>query len=125
MVSTIGALLGSNRLITGFGAHRRRRTIRHHVGHGEGVGRKIVGAIVRKVGHALTDKLASAVSGGSYKITGAGKRRVGRPRGRRPRAMLSLPSLVVGGRKHYRRRAPRRHLSGMGIHRRRLIHRIF
>ena len=67
MVSAIGFKLNSPDMITGFG-YRRHRI---HRARGDGVGRKVVGAVVRKIGHALTDRLASAISGnGSYRLTG-------------------------------------------------------
>ena len=65
MVSAIGFKLNSPDMITGFG-YRRYRI---HRARGDGVGRKVVGAVVRKIGHALTDRLASAI-GGSYRLTG-------------------------------------------------------
>ena len=66
-MSAIGFKLNSPNEITGFG-YRRRRI--HHA-RGDGVGRKVVGSVVRKIGHALTDRLASAISGsGSYRLTG-------------------------------------------------------
>ena len=67
MVSAIGFKLNSPDMITGFG-YRRHRI---HRARGNGIGRKVVGAVVRKIGHALTDRLASAI-GGSYRLTGSG-----------------------------------------------------
>ena len=75
MVSNIGIGLGRNSLITGFGAHRVHR--RKHVA-GKGVVRKTTGAVVRHIGHAIVDKIASAVAGGSYKLAG----------GRKPKATI-------------------------------------
>ena len=64
-MSAIGFKLNSPNEITGFGYRRIHRA------RGDGVGRKVVGAVVRKIGHALTDRLASAISGnGSYRLTG-------------------------------------------------------
>ena len=62
-MSAIGFKLNSPNEITGFGYRRIHRA------RGDGVGRKVVGAVVRKIGHALTDRLASAI-GGSYRLTG-------------------------------------------------------
>lgn len=92
MVSSLGIQLGQNRLITGFGMHRHHR-VRHH---GRGVTRRAVGSVVGALGHALVNRVASAISGGSYKLSGQGRRR------RAPRTTLS------GGYKHrvHRYRVP-------------------
>ena len=50
---------------------------------GNGVVRNISSAIVGTIGHALVNKLASAVEGSGFKITGEGKKkkkRQGRPK---------------------------------------------
>ena len=50
---------------------------------GNGVVRNISSAIVGTIGHALVNKLASAVKGSGFKITGEGKKkkkRQGRPK---------------------------------------------
>jgi len=67
MVSAIGFKLNSPDMITGFG-YRRHRI---HRARGDGVGRSAVAGVVKYVGHALTDRLASAIRGnGSYRLTG-------------------------------------------------------
>ena len=91
MVSSIGYNLNNSTKITGFGY--RRPCYRGH-----GVGRQIAGSIVNHAGHALINRIAKAISGtgirrkrrytrktgGTYVLTGAGRRhrRVGRPRTR-------------------------------------------
>ena len=112
MVSNLGFKLNSFAPITGFGMHRRRRVgygeglhkrrvVHRHVGIGEGmfrkkrvvhrhVGqglpRKIVGTVIKHIGHALVDRLGSAISGsGSFKLTGRGRK----PRARKPRRVLT------------------------------------
>lgn len=115
MVSNIGAKLASLSAIQGFGY---RRVHHPRMTHGRGVARKAVGSVIGSIGHALVNKIASVVSGGSHKLTGAGKRRVGRQRVRRarkPRATLEalfeqpiLEHPTFGGRKHVvHRRRPR------------------
>ena len=47
---------------------------------GNGVVRDVGSAIVGTIGHALVNKLASAVKGSGYRITGEGKKKPGRPR---------------------------------------------
>ena len=117
MVSNLGYKLSSFAPITGFGIHRRRR-----VGYGEGLQhrrrlttrsttgrglpRKIVGTVIKHIGHALVDRLGSAISGsGSFKLTGRGtrKRRVAH---RKPRRVLT----TFGG---YRPRTHRRRIRVM------------
>ena len=67
MSTTIG-----NRMISG-GAVKYHTT-------GCGIGRNIASALIGSLGNALVGKIASAVKGGSYKLTGGRKKRVGRPR---------------------------------------------
>ena len=119
MVSSIGFKLNGAAPITGFGIrrHRKPRThlhfgigagYRHHVRRaprkhvGTGIGRRVAGALVSKIGHAIVGRIASAVSGGSHRITGG--RRRGRPR--KPRATLLMRAFGTGHRQHHRR--PRR-----------------
>ena len=92
-------------LITGFGMHHRRMPLmRHHV-VGRGIGRKVMGHIAKSLGHAIVNKISSAIAGegmhkrmtvkrrapshrlvaGSYKVTGAGRRRTIR----KPRATMT------------------------------------
>ena len=53
---------------------------------GNGVVRNISSAIVGTIGHALVNKLASAVKGSGYRITGEGKKKkAGRPKTHRKR----------------------------------------
>jgi len=122
MVSSIGYALAKNSLISGFG-----RRHYHHVARGEGVGRRVAGAVVSKVGHAVVDKIANMISGtgrhrrvhrrlgGSYRLTGTGAHK--RHRARKPRATLvhMLAPMAMGG--YHRRRAPLRTL-GLGYRRR-------
>ena len=109
MVSRIGWNLNSRRLITGFGVRKRRSVTR-----GRGVVRKAVGAIARPALSFIANKIADMISGGrivrhrrsggSYRLTGMGKRR--------PRATLSRRRPVrraVGC--GYKRRAPLRRLT--------------
>ena len=120
MVSNLGYKLSSFAPITGFGIHRRRRVV-HHVGYGEGLQhrrrlttrsttgrglpRKIVGTVIKHIGHALVDRLGSAISGsGSFKLTGRGRAR--KPRARKPRRVLT----TFGG---YRPRTHRRKIRVM------------
>ena len=123
MVSNLGYKLSSFAPITGFGIHRRRRVV-HHVGYGEGLQhrrrlttrstsgrglpRKIVGTVIKHVGHALIDRLSSAISGsGSFKLVGMGRKpRARKPRARKPRRVLT----TFGG---YRPRTHRRRIRVM------------
>ena len=139
MVSNTGAKLSNPYPISGFGIHHYR----HHptLHHGRGPIRRITGSIVGTIGHALVNKLASAISGNGsgWKPTGTGirrhrrprhtlthiggYRRVGRPRTRKPRTNHSI-STLLGSISGYRRRRPRNALSGMGrkrIHRKILL----
>ena len=138
MVSNIGSRLNNPTLISGFGIHHYRR---RPVMHGRGPIRRVTGSIIGTIGHALVNKLASAISGHGYKPTGTGirhrrprhtlthiggyrKKRVGRPRTRKPRALQSISSLFgpIGG--AYRRRRPRAALTGMGRRKHRLHRKI-
>ena len=138
MVSNIGSRLNNPTLISGFGIHHYRR---RPVMHGRGPIRRVTGSIIGTIGHALVNKLASAISGNGYKPTGTGvrrckrprqtlayggyrKKRVGRPRTRKPRALQSISSLFgpIGG--AYRRRRPRAALTGMGRRKHRLHRKI-
>jgi len=112
MVSSLGYQLAKNSVISGFG-HRH-----HHVHRGRGVVRKTIGGITRTLGNMLVNRVANAIAGGSYKITGRGRKP------RKPRSRLS----GFGTRKRTthrapkrhtttRRRAPRKSLSGSGRHR--------
>ena len=102
MASRVGWNLNSRRLISGFGV-RRRRTVRSS---GRGVVRRAVGAIARPALGFIANKIADMISGGavrrrrvvhrrplggSYKLTGMGKRR-------KPRSTLSRRR-TVGGRR--------------------------
>ena len=99
MVSRVGWNLNSRRLISGFGVRRRRTTTR-----GRGVVRRAVGAIARPALGFIANKIADLISGGavrrrrvvrrkplggSYKLTGMGKRR-------KPRSTLSRRRTVGG-----------------------------
>jgi len=112
MVSTTGYMLGQNRLITGFGA-RHHHYHHHRLHHGGNIARRTVGSVVRTLGHALTDRIASAISGtGSWKLAGTGRHNK-----RAPRSTLS-----GGYRRVHRRRTVgighrHRHI-GLGYHRR-------
>ena len=100
MVSSVAWQLNNLSKITGFGV--RKRYHMHRASTGRGVGRRILSSVIGTVGHAIVNRLSSAVAGGSYKLTGSGRKRVGRPR--RPRTHLSI--------------------AGVGIHRpRRRVHR--
>jgi len=85
MVSSIGWKLNSLTPITGFGY---RRVHHHHHRHtGRGIGRRAIGSLVGHLGHALVNRVSSAISGtgrthrrrvhraGSYRITGTGTTR--------------------------------------------------
>ena len=133
MVSNLGFKLNSFAPISGFGMHRRRRVGYGeglhkwrvvHVGIGEGMHhrrrlttrstsgrglpRKIVGTVIKHVGHALIDRLSSAISGsGSFKLVGMGRKpRARKPRARKPRRVLT----TFGG---YRPRTHRRRIRVM------------
>ena len=133
MVSNLGYKLSSFAPITGFGYRRKRigsgegmrkRRVVHHVGIGEGLfrkrrlttrstsgrglPRKIVGTVIKHVGHALIDRLSSAISGsGSFKLVGMGRKpRARKPRARKPRRVLT----TFGG---YRPRTHRRRIRVM------------
>ena len=119
MVSNIGYRLNSFQPITGFGMRRRRRTTTHRPHHhveGHGLPRKIIGSVINHLGHALVNKVASAVSGsGSFHLTGGLRRK--RVTHRKPRTTL------FGGlrrpRVHaVRHRRPRTTLLGTGRRRR-------
>ena len=109
MVSRVGWNLNSRSLISGFGV-RRRRTVRR----GGGIIRKALGAISRPALGFIANKVADLISGGrrrvyrkrggSYRLTGMGKRR--------PRATLTRrrPVRRSTGSGIYKRRAPRRTL---------------
>ena len=75
MVSSIGYKLNQLTPITGFGIKRHYNM--HHVPSvvGRGVVRNLASSAVRSAGHHLVDKLANAIKGGSYKISGAGRKR--------------------------------------------------
>ena len=121
MVSSLGYQLAKNSVISGFG-HRH-----HHVHRGRGVARRALGGVARTLGNMLVNRVANAIAGGSYKITGRGRKP------RKPRSRLS----GFGTRKRTthrapkrhtttRRRAPKKHLSGGGryrsIYRRRVLY---
>ena len=109
MVSRVGWNLNSRSLISGFGVRRRRTTTR-----GRGI-RKVLGAVSRPMLGFIANKVADLISGGrrrvyrkrggSYRLTGMGKKR-------RPRATLSRrrPVRRSTGSGIYKRRAPRRTL---------------
>ena len=61
-----------NRMISG-GA------VKYHSA-GCGLGRTIASSLVGSLGNALVGKIASAIKGGSYKLSGGRKRKPGRPR---------------------------------------------
>ena len=110
MVSSIGFQLSSRKRITGFGYRKRRPTT------GRGIVRRVIGSVTRPVLGLLANKIADAISGGrvtrrrrggSYKLTGMG---------RRPRRHLGVRRAVrkVGG---YKRRPK----STLGVRRRRRV----
>jgi hypothetical protein len=137
MVSSIGWKLNSLTPITGFGYRRVHHHHHRHTGHG--IGRRAIGSLVGHLGHALVNRVSSAISGtgrvhrrrvhraGSYRITGTGttRRRVGRPR--KPRSLLTSVlggahrrrRRTTGGRRTRRPRAPRIALFGTGRRHRR------
>ena len=112
MVSSIGYKLNNPTLISGFGyrhrvvgSHMRAKASIHHAGRG--VGRRAVGSVISTVGHALVNKLASAISGSGYKRKRVSHRRTGygwKVTGAgRPRSTVHRkPRLLIGGirRKH-------------------------
>ena len=120
MVSSVGFQLSNLNKITGFGVRKRHLM---HSGHrtGRGVGRRILSSVIGTVGHALVNRLSSAVAGGSYKLTGSGRKRVGRPR--RPRTHLSIAGVGIHRPRRRVHRKPRITLSGMGIRRKHRVHR--
>ena len=80
MVSSISSRLMTNRLVSGYGVRPRIRNV----------------ASVRTLGNMLV-KIADLNKGGSYRLTGAGKKRVGRPRKiGRPRK-VAKPKRTIGG----------------------------
>ena len=87
----------------------------HH--RGRGVTRRAVGSLVGHLGHALVNRVSHAISGGSYKLTGRGCKRVRKPRA----ALVRISPMVLGGRRKVRR--PRATL--YGGRRRRVHHRAF
>ena len=143
MVSNIGYKLSNTIPITGFGIHHYRC----HPIHGRGPIRRVTESIVGTIGHALVNRLATAIAGNGYKPTGTGVRRlirnkrprrpiqtlthigeyrrrpVGRARTRKPRTVHHSISALLGpiAGVGYRRRKPRKALIGMG--RRRRVHR--
>ena len=76
MVSSLAYQFGKNKLVTGFGV---RRTCRPSLA-GRGVVRNASASIIRMVGNVLVNKLANAVQGQGWKLSGQGtktrKRRV-------------------------------------------------
>ena len=103
MVTSVGWLLNSRKPITGFGVRRRKPATR-----GRGIVRRAIGAVSRPMLGFIANKVADLISGGrrrvyrkrggSYRLTGMGKRR--------PRATLT-------------RRRPVRRSTGSGIYKRR------
>ena len=93
MVSSISSRLMTNRLVSGYGVRPRIRRVA-----GGGVVRNVASAGVRTLGNMLVNRIADLVKGsGSYKLTGAGKKRVGRPRKiGRPRK-VAKPKRTIGG----------------------------
>ena len=81
MVSSISSRLMTNRLVSGYGVRPRIRNVNS----------------VRTLGNMLV-KIADLNKGsGSYRLTGAGKKRVGRPRKiGRPRK-VAKPKRTIGG----------------------------
>ena len=107
MVSRVGWNLNSRRLISGFGVRRRRTTTR-----GRGIVRRAIGAISRPALGFIANKIADMISGGrvvrrrrggSYRLTGMGRRR---PRSTLTRRRPVRSTTGCG----YKRRAPRRTL---------------
>jgi len=54
--------------------------VKLHSACGNGLGRTIASSLIGSLGSALVNKIASAVKGGSFKVTGGRKKRVARPR---------------------------------------------
>ena len=75
MVSSIGYKLNNLTPITGFGIKRHYLHTLQPSMVGHGVVRNLASKAVRHAGHAIVDRVANAIAGGSYKITGAGKKR--------------------------------------------------
>ena len=91
MVSSISSRLMTNRLMTGYGFRPRRRVA------GRGVVRNVVSVGVRTLGNMLVNRIADLIKGGSYRLTGSGRKRVGRPRRiGRPRN-VAKPKRTIGG----------------------------
>ena len=115
MVSSISYQLGKNRLVTGFGMHRRTTS-------GRGVVRRTVGAIAGPALTYIANKIADVISGtgvhrrksvhhgASWKITGSGTVR-------KPRRHLTTRRAGAGKRKTAHRK-PR---STLVSHRRRIM----
>ena len=95
MVSSVGSQLAKNHLITGFGVKRHTHAHAHALAHshvGKGIARHATAAVVKMVGNAIVNKLAGAIHGGSYKLSGMGTRKPRKPRAtltRKPRATLT------------------------------------
>ena len=70
MVSSLAYQFGKNKLVTGFGV---RRTCRPSLA-GRGVVRNASASIIRMVGNVLVNKLANAVQGQGWKLSGQGKK---------------------------------------------------
>ena len=106
MVTSVGWLLNSRKPITGFGVRRRRTT------RGRGIVRRAIGAVSRPMLGFIANKVADLISGGrrrvyrkrggSYRLTGMGRR----PRATLTRRRPVRKSTGCG----YKRRAPRRTL---------------
>ena len=120
MVSSLGYQLGKNKVISGFGVRRGTRKVCYtrKTTRGTGIARSALGGIISHVGHALVNKIAgvvrgSGVTGGSWKVTGSGRKKAIR----RPRTLLRVRRTIqkpiaittIGGyKRRTRRRAPRR-----------------
>ena len=104
MVSSIGYKLNNLTPITGFGYKRHYLHTRQPSMVGHGVVRTLASKAVRHAGHAIVDRVANAIAGGSYKITG-----VGAHKKRKPKAK-------TGGAAH-RIRKPRKNLTIKRHHR--------
>ena len=68
MVSSLAYQFGKNKLVTGFGV---RKTCRPSLS-GRGVVRNAFASIIRMVGNVLVNKLANAVQGQGWKLSGQG-----------------------------------------------------
>ena len=132
MVSSIGFQLQRNDLIHGFGVRRvhhpaPRRYVRHH---GHGVLRKLTGFVARPLLRYGANRIADLISGGSYRIAGTGqhKRRPRRTLGGAKHRVVRKPRVTYVIRPHITRaritrpRRPRTTLSGLGYHKRRVVH---